>query len=139
MRFSEPVNASGATFALVCDSTSVPFTLTGSGGSTLTLEPTGALPQGASCTVTAQAAGISDVDTLDPPDSPSSDRSTSFTTDAAPALLASIPVGDAAGVARSTDIVLTFSEPVDVAARAFVLSCGGLPSRMPSPGRTPPR
>ena len=82
-------------------------------------------PQGIDCTVTVYAVGISDVDTLDPPDNPVADSSFTFTTDAAPSLVSSSPVGDAIGVATSTAIVLTFSEPVDVAAGAFTLNCGG--------------
>jgi methionine-rich copper-binding protein CopC len=128
--FSEPVTASVSSFAFTCDSTPVPFSITGSPGSTLTLDPVGALPEGASCTVTTYAAGISDVDTLDPPDNPVADDTFSFTTDAAPFLVSSSPVGDATGVATSTDIVMTFSEPVDVASDAFTLNCGG-PSNLP--------
>ncbi|KRF38920.1 hypothetical protein ASG96_16230 [Terrabacter sp. Soil810] len=123
--FSEPVTATVASFALDCDSAAIPFSISGSTTSTVTLHPTGSLPQGAACSVTAYAAGISDVDTLDPPDNPAADRTVSFTTDTAPSLVSSSPVGDATGVATSTDIVLTFSEPIDVAADAFTLSCGG--------------
>lgn len=123
--FSEPVTGSVSSFDLACDSTPIPFGISGSGSSTITLDPTGALPAGAACTVTVHASGISDVDTLDPPDHPVADRTFSFTTDAAPFLVSSSPVGDAVGVATSTDVVLTFSEPVDVATGAFTLNCGG--------------
>ncbi|GAA2158486.1 cadherin domain-containing protein [Humibacillus xanthopallidus] len=123
--FSEPVTATVGSFSFACDGTPVPFSLSGSPGSTLTLNPTGSLPQGAACTVTTYAAGISDVDTLDPPDNPVANSTFSFTTDAAPSLVSSAPVGGATGVATSTNIVLTFSEPVDVASGAFTLSCGG--------------
>src|SRR6478609_7299995 len=91
--FSEPVTATVASFALACDTASIPFTISGSGTSTVTLHPTGGLPQGAACSVTAYAAGISDVDSLDPPDNPAVDRTVSFTTDTAPSLSSSTPVG----------------------------------------------
>ena len=123
--FSEPVTATVGSFAFACDSAPVPFSLSGSPGSALTLNPTGSLPQGAGCTITTYAAGIRDVDTLDPPDNPVADSTFSFTTDAAPSLVSSTPVGGAIGVATSTNIVLTFSEPVDVATGAFTLACGG--------------
>jgi hypothetical protein len=123
--FSEPVNGGTASFALMCANAPVPFSVSGSGGATLTLDPTDALPEGIDCTVTVYAVGISDVDTLDPPDNPVADSSFTFSTDAAPSLVSSSPVGDAIGVATSTAIVLTFSEPVDVAAGAFTLNCGG--------------
>ncbi len=71
------------------------------------------------------AVGISDVDTLDPPDNLAANRTFSFTTDAAPTLVSSTPVGGAVGVATSTNVVLTFSEPVNVASGAFTLACGG--------------
>ena len=123
--FSEPVNATAGSFAFTCDATPIPFAINGSGSATVVLDPTGALPQGASCTITVYAAGISDADTLDPPDGLPANRTFSFTTDAAPALVSSTPVGDAVGVASSTSIVLTFSEPVNVASGAFTLACGG--------------
>ncbi len=123
--FSEPVNATAGSFAFTCDATPIPFAISGSGSTTVTLDPTGSLPQGASCTITVYAVGISDVDTLDPPDTLAANRTFSFTTDAAPTLVSSTPVGDAVGVASSTNIVLTFSEPVNVASGAFTLACGG--------------
>ncbi|TQM54609.1 beta strand repeat-containing protein [Humibacillus xanthopallidus] len=123
--FSEPVTATVGSFAFACDATPIPFAVSGSGGSTLTLDPTGSLPQGASCTVTVYAAGVTDVDSLDPPDNMVANRTFSFETDAAPSLVSSTPVDGAVGVATSTNIVLTFSEPVDVANGAFSLACGG--------------
>ncbi|HET8987821.1 MAG TPA: Ig-like domain-containing protein, partial [Humibacillus sp.] len=123
--FSEPVSGTANSFAFTCDGVSVSLSLSGVPGSTLTLDPTEPLPQGASCTISAYASAISDVDTLDPPDNPEADTIFSFTTDAAPSLVSSSPVGDATGVATSTNVVLSFSEPVDVASGAFTLACGG--------------
>lgn len=123
--FSEDVTAASVSFAFVCDGTPVAFALTGSGGSTVTLDPTASLTEGVACSITAYAAGVSDVDPLDPPDHPVADHTFSFTTDSAPYLVSSSPVGDAVGVATSTDVVLTFNEPVDVTAGAFTLACSG--------------
>lgn len=123
--FSEPVTAASSAFDLTCDNTPIPFTPRGRGGTTVTLDPTGLLPAGAACTVTVFAAGISDVDTLDPPDNPVADRTFTFRTDAAPSLVSSMPDADSAGFVTGSDLVLAFSEPVDVAPGAFTLSCGG--------------
>jgi large repetitive protein len=124
--FSEPVTGSVGSFDFLCGDAPVTFSVTGSPGSTLTLHPGGgSLPQGATCTITTHAAGISDVDTLDPPDNPTADSTFSFTTDAAPRLVSSQPVGGATGVPTSTNIVMTFSEPVVVPSDAFTLNCGG--------------
>ena len=122
--FSEPVTAAASAFTFVCAGTDVPFALSGSGTATLTLTPTGALPVATACTVTVSAAGVSDVDTLDPPDHPDATTSFSFTTDAPPSLVSSTPTAGATGVAVASDIVLTFSEPVTVAPGAFTLTCG---------------
>ena len=73
--FSEPVTATAASFTIACASTPQPFTVAGSGTDTITLTPTAPLPTVASCTVTALAAAISDVDSNDPPDHPASNFS----------------------------------------------------------------
>jgi hypothetical protein len=79
--FSEPVQASAGAFTIDCPSATAPaFSVSGSGGgSVLTLTPAGAgLPAGAICTVTVVAAGITDVDTSDPPDQLAADYQFSF-------------------------------------------------------------
>jgi methionine-rich copper-binding protein CopC len=66
--FTESVNAAGGAFALVCDGTPVAFSSTASPATSYTLTPTGGLPAGTICTVTVNAALITDVDAGDPPD-----------------------------------------------------------------------
>src|SRR5256714_940235 len=69
VNFSEPVTASSSSFTLECPtSTSESFSVSGSPGSSITLDPTSNLPNGAVCTVTVIANQISDVDLIDPPD-----------------------------------------------------------------------
>ncbi|HEU0012321.1 MAG TPA: Ig-like domain-containing protein [Longimicrobium sp.] len=77
--FSEPVNATPASFSLTCGAAQ-PFTL-GGGGASWTLTPNAPLPSLTTCTVTVFAAGVTDVDALDPPDNMLSDYVFSFTTD----------------------------------------------------------
>ncbi len=100
----------------------VTINCTGSGIQNVT--PTGgpltwALPHalfqsGDSCTVTIDAADVSDTDTNDPPDNLAADFTWSFTVDAAPAVISTTPANLATNVAVSADLSVTFSEPVDV-------------------------
>jgi methionine-rich copper-binding protein CopC len=123
--FSEPVDVTTGAFRLICSGAPVLFDLIGSGSDTVTLDPSGVLPASAGCTLVVLAAGVTDVDTLDPPDNPVADHTISFQTDAPPNLEATTPVDGATGVATGTTVELTFSEPVDVAPGAFTLECGG--------------
>ena len=78
--FSEAVSVSAATFAISCSASGVhPFALSGS-GSTYTLNPDIDLADGETCTVTVDAAGVTDADTVDPPDTMAADYRFSFTT-----------------------------------------------------------
>jgi predicted extracellular nuclease len=78
--FSEPVSVSMGTFSISCASTGAhTFILDGSGAS-YTLDPDADFGTAELCTVTVAAAGVSDVDTDDPPDTMAADRVFSFTT-----------------------------------------------------------
>jgi len=78
--FSEPVTVSGDWFAIQC-ATSGAHTATSSGGpTTYTLDPAGLFAANESCTVTVRAANVTDVDTVDPPNTMAGDASFSFTT-----------------------------------------------------------
>ncbi len=130
--FSEPVTVSSGSFNLECPAaTPRTFTLSGSGTSTITLDPTADLPAGTTCVVKAIAADISDVDANDPPDHPAADTTISFTTDTAPAVTGTTPVNGATGVARGGNIVVTFSEPVSAGTGSFSIQC-------PAPGNLRP-
>ncbi len=77
--FSEPVTVTGASFTLSCvDSGNRAFTLAG-GPTTYTLDPTADIPAG-ECTLTVLAAGVSDVDADDPPDTMVADVTSQFQT-----------------------------------------------------------
>jgi uncharacterized protein GlcG (DUF336 family) len=78
--FSEAVNVSANSFLLECpvgeDSQS--FTVSGSGTSTITIDPEADLPELAICTVTVAASAVSDADANDGPDVMALDHVFSF-------------------------------------------------------------
>jgi methionine-rich copper-binding protein CopC len=122
--FSEPVTVDTSSFTISCGGNDQAFAVSGSGTSAITLDPDADLPATASCTVTAVAANISDVDTGDPPDHPAANTMFSFTTpDAAPSVSSTTPADGATDVARGISIDVTFSEPVTAGASAFTLEC----------------
>src|SRR5205085_6008503 len=99
VNFSEPVTATGSSFTLECPTgTPESFTVSGSPGSSITLDPTIDLPEGTVCSVKVIATGISDVDTVDPPDHMAADYTFSFTTDSAPAVTTTTPADSATDV-----------------------------------------
>src|SRR5207253_318633 len=126
--FSEPVNASGSSFTVECPSGSPQsFSVSGSPGSTITLDPTSDLPAATTCTVTVLANQISDVDSVDPPDHMAADYTFSFTTDAAPAVTGSSPTNGSTDVSASSNIQVFFNEPVTVDSSSFTIVCDGNP------------
>jgi large repetitive protein len=126
VNFSEPVTATGSSFTLECPAgTPRSFAVSGSPGSSITLDPTSNLPEGTICSVKVIASEISDVDSVDPPDHMTADYSFSFTADAAPAVTATTPADGATNVDPSANITVDFSEPVDVTTSSFTIACPG--------------
>ena len=122
--FSEPVNVNPASFVLECPAgSSRSFTLSGSGTNTITLNPDANLPEGASCSVLAVAAQISDADAFDPPNTLAANDTLGFATDAAPSVSNIVPANGATDVGLASNIVVSFSEPVNFAPGAFSLEC----------------
>jgi methionine-rich copper-binding protein CopC len=70
LTFSEAVNVSQSTFTIECPApgSAQSYAITGSGTSTVTLNPNVNLPAGVLCTVTVFANQVSDTDAGDPPD-----------------------------------------------------------------------
>jgi len=78
--FSEPVSVASATFSISC-TTSGAHTFALSGGASIyTLNPNTDFANGETCTVTVDDVGVSDSDSIDPPDNMASDYTFSFTT-----------------------------------------------------------
>lgn len=120
--FDEPVTNLGGAITLNCGG-NVAGTITGDGTTVLTFTPSAALTAGASCTATAVAAQIGDSDAFDPPQNPVADVVRTFTVDAAPTIAGIVPANGATGIGLASNIVVSFSEPVDFAAGAFTLAC----------------
>lgn len=126
LTFSEPVQVPGAAaFSLTCGAAHDPvgFSLPSLSGSTLTVDPSGPLPEGQTCHLTGDATQITDVDTVDPPDELAANVSASFTIDAAPVVTSTTPADGTSGVATGSTLSVTFSEPVNASAGAFTLAC----------------
>ena len=153
--FSEPVTAAAASFDLDCPSAlNVALTATPNGNQDqYTLDPATDLPAGETCTVTVLATGVSDVDSIDPPDNLAGDFVFSFTIDELPTVTQSeIEVNDAAdtfialpetGTAPTAtdnpDLAFVFSEAVTFNAGAFSVNCttGGDVTGQYTAGTTP--
>ncbi|MFO7169462.1 MAG: Ig-like domain-containing protein, partial [Chloroflexota bacterium] len=125
VEFSESVNVSASSFALSCGGPSLDYTLSATTGTSFTLDPADDLPPGTMCSVTVVASEVSDTDAVDPPDTMAADYAFSFMTDAAPEVTSTTPANGATGVAVDANLVVEFSESVNVSASSFVLSCGG--------------
>src|SRR5207237_67544 len=125
INFNEPVTFSTSSFSLECPSgTAKTFSVSASGTSPTTLDPTSDLPASTTCTVTVLASGISDVDTGDPPDNLAANYVFSFTTaDAAPSVTTTSPADAATHQAVNTNIVVNFSEPVTASGSSVTIEC----------------
>jgi uncharacterized repeat protein (TIGR01451 family) len=124
--FSEPVNVTGNWFQIVCATSgtrNVADTVVTGGPTTFTINPNADFTPGESCTVTIDDAAISDQDSNDPPDNMAADYSFTFTMDAAPIVTATTPISGATDVATSSNITVTFSEPVNVTGNWFQIVC----------------
>src|SRR5436190_1386227 len=121
--FSEPVNATGASFTISCATSGAhAFALSG-GPTTWTLDPTVDFTAGETCTVTALAAQITDTDAFDPPDNMVGDYVFTFSIDAAPSVTAVTPTNGSTNVATNTNLSVTFSEPVTITNSSVTISC----------------
>ena len=120
--FSEPVAASPGAFTVNCDSSGSHAVTTTGGPLTFTVDPTVNFAVGELCTATVVAAEIQDQDGF--LDHPSGDRVFSFrTADVAPTISVTSPAAGATSVALNANIILTFSEPVDVTGTWFTIGC----------------
>lgn len=122
--FSEDVVVAGDWFEMVC-STSGTFNLSSAniavtgGPSTFILNPNIDLQVGETCVVTVFASGVTDSEALNP----LADYVFDFTTETPPTITATNPLNGAVGVLNTTDIIITFDEPVTFTAASFTLEC----------------
>lgn len=133
VNFTENVDVTTSSFTIECPTPGnlQPFAISGSGTNSITLNPNADLPQGTVCTVTVIANQVSDSDTNDPPDNMNANFVFSFTTDAAPAVTTTNPTNGATGIATNANIVVNFTEPVNVTTSSFTIEC-------PAPGNLQP-
>src|SRR5207244_5180401 len=82
--FSEPVTVTDPWYRIVCTTSGEHAAVASGSPTTFELDPTSDFVAGETCTFTVLAAGVSDVDTLDPPDRPLADFSWTVTTQQPP-------------------------------------------------------
>jgi uncharacterized repeat protein (TIGR01451 family) len=124
--FSEPVNVTGNWFQIVCNASgtrNVADTVVTGGPTTFTVNPNTDFTPGESCTVTVFAAQVADQDGNDPPDNMAANFVFTFSIDSAPTVNNTVPVNGATQVANNANVVLTFSEPVNVTGTWFQVNC----------------
>ncbi len=129
--FSEPVDiTSAADFQVQCPTgTPIAYSVTSppvlpASTTSVTIVPSSPLPAGASCTFIVNGT-IADSDVTDPPDTIGANVVTTFTTDAAPAFVSSVPAANGAVVGTGQVVSFTFNENVANLGTAITLNCGG--------------
>src|SRR5207302_1777305 len=125
VNFSEPVTASGSSFTLECPTgTPESFTVSGSPGAPITLDPTRDLPVATIFPVKVIVNQISDVHTCDQPDHhPAHPTFPTRRSSDLPSVTSTSPADAADHVAVNTNIVVNFSEPVTASGSSFTLEC----------------
>jgi methionine-rich copper-binding protein CopC len=120
--FNENVNVDAGGFSISCATSGLhPATQTG-GPSTFTLDPASDFVAGELCTVTVTGTAIHDQDTGDPPDTMASNYVFTFTVDQVPTVSATTP-SNGGVAATNANVVVTFSEPVNVDAGWAAIVC----------------
>ena len=102
--FSEPVNVTGAWFAISCPDGNHPADVTG-GPTTFVLNPTTDFPGASTCGVLVAGGQVSDQDTIDPPDTVAGNPSWDFTTASPPP--PAVEINQIQGSTHSSPIVGT--------------------------------
>jgi uncharacterized protein len=126
VNFSEPVTTAASWFTIACAASGSHDATSGAGLTSFTIDPTTDFTPGESCTVTILAAGVTDNDGIAPANM-AADYVFPFTVasaeDAAPSVVSTTPAADATNVDPTTNLTVTFSEPVDVHGNWFIISC----------------
>jgi endonuclease I/methionine-rich copper-binding protein CopC len=120
--FSEPVTATGTWYTFLCGGN--PQATTASGGPlTFTIDPTGSLPSGTNCVVTVLATQVADQDGA--ATQLAADYVFDFTTavDSAPVVASTLPTAGSSSVATTANVVVNFSEPVNVSGAWYAIAC----------------
>lgn len=123
VNFSEPVDTTAAWFSLSCGSSGVHSAVTTGTGATRTLDPDTDFASGEVCTLTVNAEEVTDQDgTID---AMADDYVMSFSTagDLPPGVSSTTPANGAANFPGSSNLSVTFSEPVTVDTGWYTLTC----------------
>ena len=126
--FSEPVTTTGNWAQVSCSISGIRDVSSGLGVTdadpVYTLNPAVDFSPGDSCVLTVFASAINDDDLIDPPNNLAADFVVAFNVDAAPAVTTTTPASGASNVAVNSNLVVNFSEPVDIGSAAtFSLEC----------------
>ena len=125
LTFNESVSLGATPVTISCTvSGSHTSVVSASPNTSFTVNPDADFAANETCTVTVLAAQVSDTDAGDPPDNMAANYVFSFSTDAAPAVTTVTPTNGSTQVASNTNIVVNFSEPVNIVdATAFTVEC----------------
>jgi Bacterial Ig-like domain/Putative Ig domain/Bacterial Ig domain len=127
--FSEPVNVTPAAFTLTCPGggTAIALTnLTASPATTFMLHPATHLPFAMGCQLVVHANAVTDVDTIDPPDTMAADVIVSFSTVGCPAMTVT-PSTLATAIAGTAYAPVQFTQSGGVGTITWSVSAGSLP------------
>ena len=125
--FSEPVNVADGWFTINCSASGAHAASVSGGPTFFSIDPTTDFQHSERCTLTVHASSVTDQDAIDPPDRLARDEVVSFATlplDDGPAVTAMSPLEGTLDVPVTTDLGVTFSEPVDLAAGWYSIACG---------------
>jgi hypothetical protein len=131
--FSEPVTVAGAAFDVTCSSSGTHVATVSGGPTTFTLNPDASFHQDETCTVTVNAAGVSDADANDPPDHPAADATFSFRV-ANPAPTWEIAAGPICLASGGTFVVSVHDLEMDPALLTLVRSGNANTALVPNAG-----
>ena len=127
--FSEDVAIAANWFTLNCEKSGVHSAQVSGGNTKFLLTPDKPFDYDEKCTLAIKAPAVTDIDSLDPPDSMETNQEIIFQTahepDAAPEIATALPAQNATDVLVGSDIILQFSEDVTVTGDWFSLTCGG--------------
>lgn len=124
--FDEPVGVMGNWFEIACAATGTRHVTDATVSGTQTsvvIDPNTNFAPGEICAVMIFAAQVSDQDPIDPPDNMATNHTFSFTADMGPTITATTPASGATDSATNTDVTVTFSEAMNVAANWFQIVC----------------
>ena len=127
IQFSEPVETAPGWFDVVCSKSAIHSVEVTGGPAEYHLVPDNPFFYDETCTVTIDAQKITDADDLDPADGMAANFSSIFFTlpspDEAPYLSSTSPANNNAEVGIDQDLIISFSEEVELVPGWFALNC----------------